>query len=355
MQKREEIIKRLLAQSAEVITPEEFERRLASGEKLTHYIGFEISGYVHIGQGMMSALVMKDLTDLGVKCTLWLADWHTWINKKLDGTKETAANIGIGYFAEAIRACFMAVGGDPALLDIRLASSAYSNNAMQYWETVVAVAMHTTDARIKRSISIMGKEAGESVEFATLMYPVMQVADIFFLRVDIAHASMDQRKAHVVMRDVADKVAPDRPKPMALHHPLIDSLDGEQKMSKSKPDTAVFVHDEPAEIERKIKKAFCQEKEIAKNPILNWTKNILFWNRTSPFVIEREEKHGGKREFTTYADLEAAFAAGEVHPMDLKSAVAKEIIALLEPVRKHFADPQHAAEKAALDKVLANR
>ncbi|HLD08546.1 MAG TPA: tyrosine--tRNA ligase, partial [Methylophilaceae bacterium] len=325
------------------------------GEPLTHYIGFEISGYVHIGQGIMSALVMKDLTDLGVKCTIWLADWHTWINDKLDGTKETAANIGMGYFAEAMRACFKAVGGDPALLDIKLASAAYGQNAMAYWETVIAVAKHTTDARVKRSISIMGREAGENVEFATLMYPVMQVADIFFLNVDIAHASMDQRKAHVVMRDVAEKVAPERPKPIALHHPLIDGLDGEQKMSKSKPDSAVFIHDTPEDIQRKIKKAFCQEKNIEQNPILNWTKNILFWHRQTPFVIERKPEHGGTVEFMEYGELEQAFAAGEVHPMDLKATVAKELIALLAPVREHFADPQHAAQKEELDKVLANR
>src|SRR3989338_5169645 len=97
------IINRLIKNSAEIITEDDFRERLESGTKLTHYIGFEISGYVHIGQGIMSALVMKDLTDLGVKCTVWLADWHTWINNKLDGTKATAPEIGRGYFTEAIK------------------------------------------------------------------------------------------------------------------------------------------------------------------------------------------------------------------------------------------------------------
>ena len=60
-------------------------------------------------------------------------------------------------------------------------------------------------------------------------------------------------------------------------------------------------------------------------------------------------------EFMEYGELEQAFAAGEVHPMDLKATVAKELIALLAPVREHFADPQHAAQKEELDKVLANR
>ena len=90
MPDQEKIINRLVQNCAEIITEDEFTERINSGDELTHYIGFEISGYVHLGTGLMSALVMKDLTDLGVKCTVWLADWHTWINDKLDGTKETA-------------------------------------------------------------------------------------------------------------------------------------------------------------------------------------------------------------------------------------------------------------------------
>ncbi len=355
MSNREEIIERLKANLAEIITPEEFEQRLASGKKLTHYIGFEISGYVHIGQGIMSALVIKDLQDLGVKCTVWLADWHTAINEKLDGKKETAARIGKGYFTEALTACLKAVGADPEAVEFRLASEWYAKDLMKYWETVLAVQDNTTVSRMLRSSEIMGREAGENVAATKLTYPAMQVADIIFQDIAIAHASMDQRKAHVVMRDVFGKLFPGKAKPIAVHHPLIDGLDGEQKMSKSRPDAAVFIHDEPAEIERKIKKAFCPEKETKKNPVLNWAKNLLFWSRTAPFVIEREEKYGGSVEFASYAELEAAFGAGEVHPMDLKAAMAKELIALLAPVREHFAKPDIAAKKEELDKVLANR
>lgn len=355
MTDKQEIIERLKKNLAEIITPEEFEQRINSGDQLTHYIGFEISGYVHIGQGVMTALVIKDLQDLGVNCTIWLADWHTAINHKLDGTAETAANIGKGYFTEAMKACLFSVGADPDKVEFRLASEWYGKNFAKYWETIVKVAKGTTLSRMLRSISIMGKEAGDEVEFASLLYPAMQVADIFFQNIDIAHASMDQRKAHVVMRDTAHAVNPDKPKPVAIHHPLIDSLTGDNKMSKSKPDSAVFVHDTPEDIARKINKAFCQEKETKKNPPLNWAKNILFWNRTSPFIIERKDEHGGTVEFETYEELEAAFAFGDIHPMDLKNAVAKEIIALLAPAREHFAKPDIAAKKAELDKVLQNR
>ncbi|MDA1169023.1 MAG: tyrosine--tRNA ligase [bacterium] len=355
MTEKQEIINRILQNTAEVITEDEFKARIESGEQLTHYIGFEISGYVHIGQGILSALVIKDLQALGVKCTIWLADWHTAINHKLDGTKETALKIGKGYFTEAMKACLIAVGADADAVEFRLASEWYAKNHEEYWGTVLSVARHMTVARAQRSISIMGKEAGEDAELATLLYPAMQVTDIFSQSIDIAHASMDQRKAHVVMRDVAEKVAAGKAKPIALHHPLIDSLSGENKMSKSKPDAAIFIHDSEEDILKKIKKAFCEEKNIEKNPILNWTKNILFWNRTNPFVIERKPEHGGTVEFTSYTELEKEYALGNIHPMDLKATVAKEIIALLQPAREHFEKPEIADKKKELDDVLVKR
>jgi tyrosyl-tRNA synthetase len=129
----------------------------------------------------------------------------------------------------------------------------------------------------------------------------------------------------------------------------------QMKMSKSKQDSAIWVHDEPAEIERKTQKAFCPEKEIRYNPILNWVGHMLFWNRTSPFQVDRKAEHGGTVEFATYEELATAYAAGQVHPMDLKSATAREFIDLLAPVREHFAKPEIAAMKVELDKVLANR
>lgn len=358
MTEKAEIINRLKANLAEIITPEEFEgliTRIESGEKITHYIGFEISGYVHIGQGIMSALVIKDLQALGVHCTIWLADWHTAINHKLDGTKETAAKIGTGYFTEAIKACLLSVGADVDAVEFRLASAWYAQDAMGYWNTVMNVAQNTTLARIQRSISIMGKEAGEDVEMATLFYPVMQVADIFYQDIAIAHASMDQRKAHVVMRDTASKIMPNKPKPVAIHHALIDSLTGDTKMSKSKPDSAVFIDDSEEAINAKIKKAFCEEKNIEKNPILNWAKNIIFWDRHEPVIVKREEKYGGDLLIRDFEHMQASFENGLLHPIDLKSIVAQEIIKLLKPAREHFAKPEIAAMKKELDDVIAER
>jgi len=369
---KDEIIARLVRNLSEVITEDELRARIDSGEPLTHYIGFEISGYVHLGTGLMTGLVMKDLTDLGVQCTLWMADWHTIINEKLDGTLATAQKIGMGYFAEAMKASFLAVGGDPDKLEIRLASEWYDKDWMKFWEYVIRVSQHTTTSRMLRSIDIMGRSQGTDIDHARTIYPALQVADIFYQEIAIAHSGMDQRKAHVIMRDVANKVYAGKPKPVALHHPLLVGLQKpatwpipegtderdvitEMKMSKSKSDSAIWVHDSAEEIERKVMKAFCPEKETTYNPILNWIGHLLLWNGDRVLKIDRKEEHGGPVEFSSYEELESAYAAGDVHPMDLKAMVAAELVKLLAPVRRHFSQPEVAALKEELDKVLASR
>ena len=185
----------------EVLTREDLERLIASGTPLRHYIGFEISGKIHLGSLVCMSKV-RDFVEAGAHCTIYLADWHTWINDKLGGDRETIRRIGTGYFAEGLKATFRAVGGDPSKLNFVLATDLYHNNDA-YWATLIDVSKNTTLARMQRSITILGRKEGESVDFAKLIYPPMQVADIFRMGINLAHAGIDQRKAHVIARDVA--------------------------------------------------------------------------------------------------------------------------------------------------------
>ncbi|VVC01256.1 Tyrosine--tRNA ligase [uncultured archaeon] len=59
--------------------------------------------------------------------------------------------------------------------------------------------------------------------------------------------------------------------------------------------------------------------------------------RDMPLKIERPAKFGGDAEFATIHELKKAYSEGKLHPMDLKNAVAKELIALLRPSRDYFA------------------
>jgi len=82
-----------------------------------------------------------------------------------------------------------------------------------------------------------------------------------------------------------------------------------------------------------MKKAFCPP-EVENNPVLQILRYHVF-PRTGAVAIRRPAKFGGDREFTVYEDLERAYAAGEVHPMDLKAATADHLIDILAPVHDY--------------------
>ncbi len=346
----------------EVLTENDLQSLIETGTPLKHYIGFEISGMIHLGTGIMSMNKVRDFQEAGVECSVFLADWHSWINHKLGGDLEVIQKVAGGYFKEGMKACLKAVGGDPDKVKFVLGSELYHNND-DYWKTVIDVSKNTTLGRMQRSITILGRKEGEAVDFAKLIYPAMQVADIFIQGINLAHSGADQRKAHVVAREVGLKLEfnplknakGEKIKPVAVHHPLILGLGkpptwpvnpenlkevlSAMKMSKSKPDTAVFVHDTPEDIKRKINKAFCLAGETTFNPVLNWTEKILFQQENFTLEVERPEKFGGNISFSSFQELENSFAKKELHPMDLKNAVAREITKILEPVREHFEKP----------------
>jgi tyrosyl-tRNA synthetase len=107
------------------------------------------------------------------------------------------------------------------------------------------------------------------------------------------------------------------------------------KMSKSVPDSAIFMTDSEEDVKRKIANAYCPEKQIMENPIIEYMKYIIF-ERFSEVKIERPEKFGGEVSYMRFSELAADFRSGKLHPMDLKSATAKYINELLDPTRKHF-------------------
>jgi len=287
-------------------------------------------------------------------------------------------SVAVGYFKEGIKASFKCVGGDPTKLKFILGSELYYNNN-KYWATMVEVSKNTTLSRINRSISILGRKEGGAVDFAKLLYPPMQVADIFSLGVNLPHAGLDQRKAQVIGRDVALKLKinpllnknRNKIKPVAVHHHLILGLgkppvwpvpkDRLQelwsllKMSKSKPKTCIFIHDSPEDIRIKIKEAFCPEGETEFNPLLDWVKYLIFKDKDSKLQIKRPEKFGGNKIYTSYSDLETDFAQKNLHPLDLKLAVAEKIIEILEPAREHFKKPKVKAMLDELEKMMITR
>ncbi|MBW3013565.1 tyrosine--tRNA ligase [Candidatus Woesearchaeota archaeon] len=360
----------------EVLTPEDLRNFIETGVPLKHYIGFEISGKVHLGTGLMTGLKVADFQKAGVDCSIFLATWHAWINNKLGGDIEVIRRAAV-YFGEALKISLKVMGGDPEKLKMVSGDELYHNND-EYWLGVVEIAKNMTLNRAIRGVTIMGRKEGEAMPLAFLFYPPMQVADIFNQGLTLAHAGMDQRKAHVIAREVGLKLKVNplmyknkQLKPVAIHHPLIMGLQkppmypvpkdkikdmlSELKMSKSVGGSSVFIHDTEEEIREKLNKAFCPEKDIDFNPIINWVENLVFTRDRATFLVERPEKFGGNIEYDSLVKLKNDFAKGELHPLDLKKATAEYLVKLLEPARKHFEKPKLKKLKEEIDNIKLTR
>lgn len=317
----------------EVVTRDELRALVERGGTPRAYVGLEPSGLMHIGTGLIVGQKVADLANAGFHAIVFLADWHAYINDKLGGSLEAIQSCA-EYFRDGFRAL-----GLPDSVEFLYANEFVTHP--EYWQKVIAVSKASSVARIKRALTIMGRKEEEAdLDASKLIYPAMQVADISWMDLDLAYGGMDQRHAHMLYRDVAPKLG--WKQVVALHTPLLPSLEGggrmdpiAGKMSKSKPDASLLINDAPADVERKIGKAFCPPKETEGNPVLGIAKLILFPRRGS-LTIAREPKFGGDVTYRTYAELAGAFGQGELHPKDLKSGVAAALNAELEPVRSYF-------------------
>jgi tyrosyl-tRNA synthetase len=341
----------------EIITPEELRSLMETKANLVAYDGFEPSGNIHIAQGLLRAINVNKMTAAGIKFKFLVADWHAAANLKFEGNLDTIHKVG-EFFIEVWKACEM----DLANIEFMWASDLAKDP--DYWKLVLQIATNSTLDRVKRCTQIMGRKESDTLRASQILYPCMQAADIFHLGVDICQLGMDQRKVNMLAREVAPKMGFNVP--VAVHHhmlmgllqPSASDLTGldrviDMKMSKSNPDSAVFMLDSPEEVTSKIvKKAWCPAKQATDNPILEYAKFIIF-GKAHELTFERPAKFGGPVTFTSYDELEKAFVGGQLHPLDLKKGVAAEINRMLEPVRKHFAENKRAKE--LLDFVRAQK
>jgi len=335
----EERVKLIASAGEEVVTHEELKELLEGNSRPVAYDGFEPSGQLHIAQGILRSINTNKMLKAGVHFKFWVADWFGWMNNKMGGDLDKIRTVG-EYQIEVWRACGM---------DIKNVEFLWASDAMadkEYWKRTVNIARNSTVQRIVRCSQIMGRSEKDTLSAAQIFYPCMQASDIFHLKADITNLGMDQRKVNILAREIGPKLGLWKPVVvsghmlMGLKKPPEGVTDPVEraiatKMSKSIPESAIFMTDSEDEVRKKIEKAYCPERQSHDNPLLEYMKYIIF--ESFPEVkIERSEKFGGDVEYKSYRELESDFAAGKLHPADAKEATAIYVNELLGPVRKHF-------------------
>lgn len=329
----------------EVVTQEELLNLFNTNSQPKHYIGLEISGFMHLGSLILTGFKINDFIKAGVKCTVFLADWHTYLNNKLGGDWDKIRMVS-KYYADAFKMFCPGV-------EIVEGSQLYESKR-DYWLNLVKFSKNMSLERTMRSLTIMGRSTEkDKIDLGQLFYPPMQAVDIHTMDLDIVHAGMDQRKIHMLVREIFPKMK--WKVPVAVHHHILAGL-GEpepasdsdsdfvsSKMSKSKSASGIFVHDTDEEINSKFKKAWCPEGMVEKNPVLEISKYIIFY-KFNEITVERPEKFGGNVTYTSYQDLEGDFAQKKLHPSDLKATVSKYVTEIIRPIREKITLTPELAE-----------
>lgn len=302
----------------EILTEEELIELLRSKKKIRTYVGYETSGFVHIGTAS-TALKQLDFYNAGWEVVVLLADLHTFLNSK--GSKEWIESM-IDYWREI----FKALG----LKKAEYVTGSEFEYEQKYVLDLLRSMLLTTQIRARRSMDVISKEM-EDPKVAQLVYPLMQSLDIGALDLDVAHGGMEQRKIHVLSRELLPKLG--YKKPVCVHGTLLSSIKGPgEKMSSSKPETVILVHEKPESIRKKIQSAYCVKGQEEDNFPLDVAKMIVF-PVLGELTVIRPEKFGGDLRYNRVEDIVADFVQEKLHPLDLKKAVAEATINVFAEVR----------------------
>lgn len=355
--KRDEEIKinsdRIRSVAEEIMGSDRLENLLKHKLVVKAYDGFE-PGRMHIAQGLIRTINVNKITKSGVKFVFWVADYFALLNLKLGGDMRKIRKAG-----ELMIHTWKACGMDMDNVEFIWSSEEISKRGEQYWALVFDIATKVNVKRTLRCTQIMGRkdfsDDGESttisyedmlasMKTSQMFYPIMQCADIFFLGIDICSLGMDQRKVNMLALEYCDMIKR-KLKPVIISHHMLSGLDGSDKMAKSNPDSAIFMDDTDAEIDSKIKKAFCEPGNVDKNPILEYFKYIVFEKELKGIelsVFDPITKATTVNNYEKYLDLEKDFADQKIHPNDLKTCIRAYLKKYLDPVRKYFDENSEA-------------
>ena len=317
---------------------------MAGDGVLRCYVGFEPSGKAHIGWKVLS-LQLKRMLEADVNVLIFLADWHAWVNDKFGGNMEDIQKTAV-YMEETFRALldYPEEGNGPGQLRFYWASQLMDSG--DYWARVLRCSKGATLPMVRKTFTIMGRdEASSDHDLSKFYYPAMQAADIFELDIDIAIGGMDQRKAHMFMRDMASKW--NWKKATCLHTPILSSLKAsgvrmdsfDHKMSKSDPNGALLLHDTLEMVQKKMKKAYL-DPEDEQSPVYELAEHVVL-PEFGHIQVTPNPKFGEPSTWNDLASFKAAVMDGTLHPFDAKMGVAAGVAAGLSSIAEHFeANPE---------------
>ena len=329
-----ELVKR---NTDEIIGEAELKKLLDKKKKPVVYWGTAPTGKPHVGY-FLPALKIADLLKAGFYVKILLADLHA----ALDNTPWLVLEKRYEYYAKIIPLMIQSVGADTK--NLKFIKGSDFQLKPEYMFDVLRISSLTSVKGATKAASDVVK-LGDNPKLSGLLYPLMQVIDEQYLEVDAQLGGVDQRKIMVLARESLPKLGY-KPR-IEIMNPMVPGLVG-KKMSASDEKTKIDLLDDEKTIKRKLNNAEC----VSGNPdngVMAFLKYVIMTikkDNKEKFVIERPEKYGGNLEYDNYEKVEKDFIAKKLHPLDLKNAVAKELIDMLKPIQKKRKELEKLTKKA---------
>jgi len=306
----------LLKGCVDVVRPEDLEARLVGarreGRPLTVKVGFDPSAPdLHLGHTVVIRK-MRHFQQLGHRVVFLIGDFTGMIGDPT-GKKATRPQLTREQIADNAetykRQIFRLLDPQTTVIDF----NARWLGALSSEEWIRLTAKVTLAQMLERDDFRTRLEAGEPISLHELLYPVAQAYDSVALQADVELGGTDQLFNLLVGRDLMGKLG--LPPQIVMTLPLLEGLDGVEKMSKSLGNY-IAVEDAPDEMFGKL---------MSVSDALMWKYWVLLTDLDPGQV----------------AALEKAVGSGDRHPMDVKFELARTITADFHGVGSAAAAESH--------------
>ncbi|CAG9772812.1 unnamed protein product [Ceutorhynchus assimilis] len=323
----------LISRNLQEVLGEDKIKTILKERDLKIYWGTATTGKPHVAYFVPMSKI-ADFLRAGAEVTILFADLHAY----LDNMKAPwdLLTLRTQYYEHSIKSMLRSIG--VPLEKLKFVKGTEYQLSKEYTLDVYRLTSVVTEHDAKKAGAEVVKQVDHPL-LSGLLYPGLQALDEEYLKVDAQFGGVDQRKIFTFSEKYLPQLG--YTKRAHLMNPMVPGLTG-TKMSSSEEDSKIDLLDSPANVKKKLKKAFCEPGNIENNGVLSFVKHVVFplFDQNDGFVIKRNAENGGDVSFKQFDDLEQAFAKQEIHPADLKASVEAQINRLLAPIIKDFEAPE---------------
>jgi tyrosyl-tRNA synthetase len=326
-----EIIKENLA---EVIGSQDLEKIINEGKNLKVYWGTSPTGKPHLGY-FLPMIKIAQLVKAGCEVTILFADLHAYLDSMK--TSWELLDYRTKYYEHLIKQLLLLFNVD--LNKIKFVRGSEYQLTKEYTIDVYKLMSKITVDSAQKGGAEVVKQSDNPL-LSGLIYPILQILDEVYLKTDAELGGLDQRKIFMMSRDHLHKIG--YKSNIHLMNPMIPNITAKttnEKMSSSEPNSKIDLLDNPKTIKKKINKAWSEPKN-PENGLFTFLKNAIFpilkLKQIDEFIINRDEKWGGKMIYTTYDKMVEDYKEDILTPQDLKLGIIDWLNDLLKPLQEYF-------------------